>query len=236
MTGLKINCDGLDERLSEYMEETLDLGTRDAIVAHAKVCGRCSALLSEIRAIAHDARAMPALVPSRDLWSGISERIEAPVVGADVFSLRRTRRLTLVPWIMAAAAGLVLTASGVTYVATRQAMEKRFAAREADSSVATVKSQSGVTRNVSATPGYETTYETEIGNLRTIVRERRAELDTAVVTEIERNLAIIDRAIAESRAALARDPNSGFLNDQLMTSLGKKVELLRTVAMLPART
>lgn len=231
-----MNCDSIDERLSEYMEETLDLGTRAAIEAHAKACARCSALLGDIRAIAHDARAMPALVPSRDLWRGISDRIEAPVVGADVFSRRRSRRLTLVPWIMAAAAGLVLTASGVTYVATRDALEKRFAARQAESSATAVGGQGGVARNVSTAPGYETTYETEIGNLRAIVRERRAELDTAVVTEIERNLAIIDRAIAESRAALARDPNSGFLNDQLMTSLGKKVELLRTVAMLPART
>ena len=236
MTSFTINCDVLDERLSEYLEETLDLETRDAIEAHEKVCARCSALVSDIRAIAHDARAMPALVPSRELWSGISQRIEAPVV-ADVFSLRRSRRFTLVPWLMAAAAGLVLTASGVTYVATRDVMEKRFAAAaERDSGIAAGGTAGGIARNASATTGYEATYETEIGNLRAIVRERRTELDSSVVAEIERNLAIIDRAIAESRAALARDPNSGFLNDQLMTSLGKKVELLRTVAMLPART
>ncbi|MGI9076517.1 MAG: zf-HC2 domain-containing protein [Gemmatimonadaceae bacterium] len=236
MTGPTLNCDVLAERLSEYMEETLDLGTRHAIEAHAKMCAPCGALLSDIRALARDARTLPALAPSRDLWSGISHRIEAPVVGADMFSLRRARRLSLVPWLMAAAAGLVLTASGITYVATREAMEKRFATRGAQSSGITNAVEGGVTRNASASPGYQTTYETEIGNLRAIVRERRAELDSAVVAEIERNLAIIDRAIAESRAALSRDPNSGFLNDHLMTSLHKKVELLRTVAMLPART
>lgn len=231
-----MNCDLLGERLSEYMEETLDSSTREAIEQHAKTCLPCSALLSDIRAIALNARQLPALAPSRDLWSGISQRIEAPVLRTDMVSLRRTRRLTLVPWLMAAAAGLVLTASGVTYVATREAMEKRFAARGADSSAMVAGIEAGVARNVSVSPGYEATYEMEIGNLRTIVRERRAELDSSVVTEIERNLAIIDRAIAESRAALSRDPNSGFLNDQLMSSLGKKVELLRTVAMLPART
>ena len=37
-------------------------------------------------------------------------------------------------------------------------------------------------------------------------------------------------------AALAKDPASGFLANQLNHSLEKKVELLRTAAMLPART
>lgn len=53
---------------------------------------------------------------------------------------------------------------------------------------------------------------------------------------IEHNLAIIDAAIAQSRAALAKDPASGFLNDQLNSALDQKVELLRTVALLPAHT
>jgi hypothetical protein len=48
-----------------------------------------------------------------------------------------------------------------------------------------------------------------------------------------RNLVIIDAAIAQSRAALARDPHSPFLGDQLTRALGQKVELLRTVALMP---
>ncbi|MBX6722468.1 MAG: hypothetical protein IRY92_04385 [Dactylosporangium sp.] len=47
---------------------------------------------------------------------------------------------------------------------------------------------------------------------------------------------MIDRAIAESRAALAKDPASGLLNDQLNIALDRKVELLRTVALLPTGT
>ena len=36
-----------------------------------------------------------------------------------------------------------------------------------------------------------------------------------------------------SRAALARDPHSPFLGDQLTRALGQKVDLLRTAALLP---
>ncbi len=79
-------------------------------------------------------------------------------------------------------------------------------------------------------------YAGEIRTLRKIVRERRTQLDPATVAVLEQSLAVIDSAIAQSRAALAKDPASGFLATQLNRSLDKKVELLRTVASLPART
>jgi hypothetical protein len=53
---------------------------------------------------------------------------------------------------------------------------------------------------------------------------------------LEQSIAVIDSAIAQSRAALIKDPASGFLATQLNHSLEKKVELLRTAALLPSRT
>lgn len=82
----------------------------------------------------------------------------------------------------------------------------------------------------------EATYDIEIRRLRQIVRQRRTQLDTATLDVIEHNLKIIDDAIAQCRAALARDPNSRFLLDNLNGALDTKVQLLRTAAMLPART
>jgi len=79
-------------------------------------------------------------------------------------------------------------------------------------------------------------YDREISKLRTIMTSRRSQLDPKTVAVLEQSIAVIDSAIAQSRAALARDPASGFLAGQLNHSLEKKVELLRTAAMLPART
>ncbi len=76
------------------------------------------------------------------------------------------------------------------------------------------------------------TYEREISALRHIVDERFTELDPATVTELRRNLDIIDRAIGDSRAALARDPRSGVVSAQLDRALQAKLELLRRVALL----
>ena len=82
----------------------------------------------------------------------------------------------------------------------------------------------------------EAVYGQEIARLRRIIDERRGLLDTATVGVIERNLTIIDKAILESRAALARDPASAFLNEQLNSALEQKVELLRAAALLPVRS
>jgi hypothetical protein len=100
------------------------------------------------------------------------------------------------------------------------------------------RSADGTARLASTDPlrEAEPVYDREIGKLRAIVRERRSQLDPKTVAVLEQSIAVIDSAIAQSRAALAKDPASGFLATQLNHSLEKKVELLRTAALLPART
>jgi anti-sigma factor RsiW len=80
------------------------------------------------------------------------------------------------------------------------------------------------------------TYSREIDRLRTIFARNRSQLDPRTAAIIEANLKVIDEAIAQSKAALAQDPASRFLNNQLNSALGKKLELLHTAALLPNRT
>ena len=79
-------------------------------------------------------------------------------------------------------------------------------------------------------------YDNEITRLHAVIQQRRGELDPKTVAAIERSLAVIDTAIAQARSALAKDPASRFLHGRLTDALDKKVELLRTTAMLPARS
>ena len=80
------------------------------------------------------------------------------------------------------------------------------------------------------------TFDREIARLRTILQQRRAQIDPVTISIIERNLKVIDDAIAQCRAALAKDPASRFLMESLNNALETKVELMRTAAMLPSRT
>ena len=84
--------------------------------------------------------------------------------------------------------------------------------------------------------GEATTYSREIERLREVFTQHKSRLDPRTAAILELNLKVIDEAIAQSRAALAQDPASGFLNDRLNSALEKKLELLRRAATLPART
>lgn len=76
----------------------------------------------------------------------------------------------------------------------------------------------------------------EIGQLQDLLKQKRNQLDPATVQVVEDNLYLIDVAVKQARAALARDPASGFLTGRLDNALQKKVELLRTVALLPSKS
>lgn len=101
---------------------------------------------------------------------------------------------------------------------------------------ATEPQSGGVAQLVRQEIPSEAVYSKEIAALQHIVNDRRTQLDSSTVAIIERNLRIIDVAIEQSKAALAKDPASRLLSDQLTRALDKKVELLRRAAMLPVNT
>ena len=280
MTSSNINCEAFDAALPDYLEGTLDDSRRVAVEGHLRECVRCASLLRDLQNINKEASELPDLVPSRDLWAGIEARIAAPVISIAARP-ERARRVSPA-WMGIAAAALVMTTAGVTYMLTARSLRPGSpqavasanpqAAQTDSDGVAAVTSESGVapgeaaaapagtrqvggsqlatrgTPNRPATPPASATfaaadqassdavYGKEIEMLQKIVSQRRTQLDSSTVAIIERNLSIIDAAIEQSRAALARDPASRLLGDQLTRALDKKVELLRTAAMLPAST
>ena len=82
----------------------------------------------------------------------------------------------------------------------------------------------------------EAEYRRQIDALREVFRAKEGQLDPGTVAVIERSLTVIDEAIRDARSALARDPNSSYLQERLTKSLDKKVGLLRTATTLPARS
>jgi anti-sigma factor RsiW len=274
-----MNCTDLDERLADYLEGDLQPADRQAVQAHIASCVRCTALVRDLEQIRTAAGQLDELTPSRDLWVGIADRIETPVLPLApraapnvVASRRGVERLRLA----AVAAALVAVTAGVTYTLTVSRAENRAApivqvspddardsvspddARDSVSpavgqadlvqrTVATTDSAPDTRAEPSApdrTPNAQNVGNTsatasqsrEIDRLRTIFARNRAQLDPRTAAIIEANLKVIDEAIAQSRDALAQDPASRFLSNQLNSALDKKVELLRTAAMLPNRT
>lgn len=277
MTSSTITCDAFDAALPEYLEGTLDETRRASVDGHLSECVRCASLLRDIENITREAAALPDLVPSRDLWEGIEARIAAPVIPLTARS-ERQRRLSPA-WMGIAAAALMVSTAGLTYMLTARSLRTAPAQTvalanptvsqtEANNRPTTGGTQESATPEAAtATPApaeaatvsrrpreeiidqptarlantadqahSDAVYGREIEALQKIVSDRRTQLDPSTVAIIERNLTIIDAAIAQSRAALAKDPASRLLGEQLTHALDKKVELLRTAALLPAST
>src|SRR5690242_7090420 len=272
------HCDAFAERLADLLERDVDESARAALEGHALVCADCGALLSDLRRLRIDASSLPTLAPSRDLWDGISQRIDAPViplhagtvvVESGAAPIARWRR-----WAsMSAAAALLMAATAAsTYyltirfrdagsppsvamrspvapdtshlasgnaavravaVADSAGLERPVPKRSEPAASATPPAS---VRLVSAKPSAEQVYTSEIARLGTIVERRRAQLDPVTIGVIERNLKVIDDAIAQCKLALTKDPASRFLMESLNNALENKVQLLRTATMLPARS
>jgi hypothetical protein len=248
---MTITCEHVDSALPAWFEGDLADAERRAVDAHLRECLRCASIVRDIEVIRRDASKLPAeMVPSRDLWEGIAARIEAPVIE---LTPRQAPAPSRRNWQMAAAAVVLMAASsGLTYllttgdqrpatgdqelVTTSPALESQTPVAGAPRVVppARPSSGSGSAILVSAEPSApEILYDQEITRLRTILDQRRADLDSTTVTAVEKSLKAIDQAIVEARAALAGDAQSQFLNEQLNRALEKKLGVLRRVALLP---
>jgi len=252
------NCADIEAKLAEYFEGTLDGAQRSVVDAHASVCLPCGSLIRDIESIREDAVSMPSLTPSRDLWTGIESRIQSPVVSIEPKpSVRAVSRR----WLAAAAMLLVASTSAVTYLATSRslgdrgpapggAVDNQVAATVEESSSAEPEDAGRLAASppaaaprsdkggvlASSSNATELPYDGEIRRLQFALVERRAQLDPATVAIVEDNLKLIDTAVRQARAALAGDPANGFLSGQLNSVLEKKIELLRTAALLPSRS
>lgn len=219
--------------------------------SHRDGCAACAATWAELEAIAAEARQLPLLTPSRDLWAGIEARIgggatpaaETPAAASPAMAQARRRWFALPAVRLAAAAALLVTATAT--VTWRIATEDRADGTPAVAAAPAATAPEGAPaadRPADATlraVTYDAEFRTmddEIRSLERIVDERRAQLDPRTVEVLRRNLDLIDRAIAESRAALAADPASQFLAAQLARSYTTKLTLLRSTATLPVGT
>jgi len=266
MTTPTITCEQFSDGLADLLERDADESTRSRLEAHALSCGECGPLLADLRKLRIDAAALPELAPQHDLWTGIAARIETPIVELTPAGVgggkverwkggKEPRRLAPL-WIGLAAAGLVAVTATITHQITKRPVVTSApvtpAAQIATVAPTTTPVVTPPTRAPDSVPPFhlstvppslvanktsaEQTYDAEINRLRTIVVRRRSVLDSATVVVIERNLKVIDDAIAQCRAALRKDPASQFLMESLNEALDTKVQLLRTAARLPART
>lgn len=212
------------DRLSEYLDGELPDAERVELEAHLGSCDDCARTLGELRLVVARARSLDDRRPAADLWQGIAARLDAGSV--EPMKLRRRRTISFtIPQLAAAAIAVI------TFSATGAFLALRVRSMAVDPVVMTVEAQPMTPVVV----GFDAArYDAALFTLEQVLASGRQQLDTATVRVLEENLRIIDRAIAEARAALAADPANAYLNSHLAQTMLRKAALLKHAAALVA--
>ena len=210
------------DRLSAYLDLELPAAERAALEAHLAGCAACRGTLDELQRVVAQARGLEDRPPTHDLWTGVARRIRPEPVR------RPARRFAFsMPQLLAASIALIMLSSGAVWLSLRSGTKVQVA-----QTPATV-----VPTNVAWSSDPQ--YDAAIAQLRAALDAGRhtGRLDSTTVRVLERNLGVIDTAIAQARRALAADPGSAYLNHHLADTMQRKLELLRqATALTGART
>ena len=215
-----MTCQELRERLDAYARGTLPPAESAALEAHLEACSACVAFVEAPEPRLGPAAELPrSMAPAGDLWPAIHARLTPRRTAGQG---RGRGRIALPAWWLAAAAVLLVAlGSGVTALVLRRGAPpsavppSRLSAFSPDRLTA-----------------FETQYSSASADLSAALEKARARLAPETVATIERNLATIDSALAESRRALARDPANAALEQLVVAAWRQKLDFLRRATAL----
>ena len=210
------------DKLSDYIDDELAPDERAALEAHLMSCRECVDTLDELREVVARAGALLPRPPEADLWPGIVPQIERSAVMP--FQPRAaTRRVSFtVPQLVAAGLALMVMSGGAVWV-----LQHGGRATDTPSVAAAGASSPGTDAGVAPAALADPRYDAAIADLEQALRAGRADLDPGTIRILEMNLDAIDKAIDQSRRALAADPANVYLNNHLADSRQRKLALLR---------
>ncbi|MYN65633.1 MAG: hypothetical protein F4X11_11475 [Acidobacteria bacterium] len=228
-------CERFADALAALVDESLDPRDRRRVDAHLADCEACRGLLADLRAIRSLAATLKPIEPPARVWHDVRRRVAAegrasraaagwwsrwsfggagPIRAAGLWP-----RWSVGGTALAAAAGIVLATVLV---------------RSLDRVPLPTSDMPGGAELSTAAGGlgpFEPAYVSAIRDLEQLAGSRGPALP-AVQTVLAGNLAVVERAITESRSAVEAAPGSAVARDRLRAGLARKLALLRTSAAL----
>ena len=214
-----MSCELYDDVLDEYVDGARAAdraGAPDprlaAFESHLSGCARCQSLVADFTSIRRTAAALDEHLPPPRLWAKIASSIEDELRKP---WWERSLANTFSAWVpVAVAASLGILLGGAAWLVWRAAPPA------APQNAELQPADPGVTMA-------EQHYEQAIAGLQQIADAQNAGLDPGTRAVLRQNLAVIDRAISESRAALSNEPASVPAQESLLDALDHKVALLQ---------
>ncbi len=209
-----MTCAEAEDRLDDYVDGSLPEAEFQEMELHLGSCPPCREQERRQRAVLAQAAALPrTLSPARDLWPGIAERIGG------------RKRALLRGW-----RPIGLAAAAAVAIALASTLLPRPGPPAAPAPPAGLP--------VTISPGSDALHEVEADYARATtallaaLNERPSSLSSETLASVQKNLELIDRALAEVREALRKNPHNGELTHMLVATHRKKLEVLRRVVKL----
>ena len=230
-----------DTILDGYADGTLSAAERPGVEQHLAGCAACREMVDDLREILRGAADLELRQPPVRAWSRLERAIKmesahaAPIAAApgahpNVGAARL--KFARAPWLTglaAAAAILLATVVGLRYAPARHTEPAGPASGASAAITAGEAAQSIETELRQA----EAHYEKAIKGLEAIANSEQSELDPRTAATLQKNLAVIDQAISESRAAVRAQPASEPAQQSLIDGFKTKIGLLQdTVALI----
>ena len=243
-----MQCTGYRESIHELVDGTIGPIRRTELERHLNACPDCQTLVSDLQAIRDAAASLDPIEPPARVWIQVAGhlqqegRVTAPharpsharhvallAIAAALVLAVGASIVTLLPRFRAQNAAPVQTASvpaapiegNATADATVQDVETEFRLAEQHYQNAIAKLEQAARLDQAAVAGQPAGDE--------------ATIDPQTAAMLQKNLHVIDSAIAESRAALRAEPQSAPARDSLFDALKRKVALLQdTIALMNA--
>jgi anti-sigma factor RsiW len=236
-----------DTTLNGYADGTLNAAERPGVEQHLAGCAVCREMVDDLREILRATGDLELREPPVRAWSRLERAIKMerehvapssqgrPLDGArgrqpgasGPAGTGRYRKYAA--WLAAAAAILVATTVGVRYAPARRA-NAPAAAGGATAAIAAGEAAQSIETELRQA---ESHYEKAIKGLETIANSGQGELDQRTAATLQKNLAVIDQAISESRAAVRAQPASEPAQQSLIDGFKTKIGLLQdTVALI----
>ena len=215
-------CVEIQPRLSAFIDGALPASERDDVARHLDQCAACRGLARDLERLRSTANELGPIQPPDHIWLEIAGQVRA--VGGPVAqpAPAPARRPALWQWV-GLAAMLVIVTMTVYFVvhAPRGVPEPGNAGQ--DDAVKAVADELKLAMQH---------YENAITQLEALTKANDGAIDPAIAATLQKNLAVVDQAIAESRVALTNNPESEPARESLFEALRRKVGVLQATVTL----
>jgi len=234
-----MSCERHIERIQELVDGTLGAIRRSELEQHLAECASCRALKDDLEKIRDAAAALPALPPPDGAWLQIAGRLRQE--GRVRATAPLTARSHPYAWL-AIAATLILVA-GISILLLFRSMPAPASTPAAGTAAtAGTAGPAGTAGNAGGAAAVEAVqnqvdaaqdqYEKAIMKMDDLRKANMGAIDSQTSAVIEKNLGIIDQAIAENRVAVKAEPASIAARKTLFEALRQKVSLLQDTISL----